>query len=66
MIFADFRVYLGYHTVLQVLVGSIVGIITAFAWYHIIQRYTLVLTQSILNNPIGRMLSLNSDSLKVK
>ncbi|KAJ1891507.1 hypothetical protein LPJ66_006880 [Kickxella alabastrina] len=32
------RVYLGYHTFLQVLGGSAVGLVAGFAWYQFIER----------------------------
>ncbi|KAI7833730.1 phosphatidic acid phosphatase type 2/haloperoxidase [Kickxella alabastrina] len=32
------RVYLGYHTFLQVLVGSAIGLVAGFAWYQFIER----------------------------
>ncbi|KAJ2376211.1 hypothetical protein IW150_002115 [Coemansia sp. RSA 2607] len=61
------RVYLGYHTTLQVLAGTVVGLMAGYIWYQFIERvvYPSGAVAYILDTPICRWL-LVRDSREIK
>ncbi|KAJ1826017.1 hypothetical protein LPJ73_009109 [Coemansia sp. RSA 2703] len=61
------RVYLGYHTTLQVLAGTVVGLMAGYIWYQFIERvvYPSGAVAYILDTPICRWLLIR-DSREIK
>lgn len=58
----NFRVYLYYHTVAQVFVGSILGTIFGCIWYYFINYYFIRYVPFIVDQPLAKYLLIRDYS----
>lgn len=56
------RVYLGYHSVIQVFAGAILGILIGALWYWVVNSLLICFFPMIEESVIGRMLYIKDTS----
>ena len=48
-VYLCFRLYLHYHTVEQVLVGLVIGVVNGAIWFYIVENFFTYIFQDIVN-----------------